>query len=374
MGIIICENILKHLDEAAENDNKLEVVYRATSEVGSAVLTAVATTVVSFLPVFTMTGAEGKLFKPLAFTKTFALVASVIVALTIIPPAAHLLFTIKGSIKKTMRSVLGAVLIAAAVAAAIMLSWPVPSLSRGLIAFVIAAIGLYHLFHDKVPAKTKGRLPLIANILAIAIVGIILTSHWLPLGADKGLIRNLVLVASLIGGLLLFFTIFQKFYPAILGLCLAHKKTFLMIPICLIVVAGFIWKGLGKEFMPPLDEGSFLYMPTTMPHASIGERLAVSKAHLTRRQYPWSKPSSTTSPSTSSTRMDITFVSIMTKKRVNSQGTTPANLFPTRTAGLTGSGETKSKRPMTSGAKSKRQVRYQAQPVLRNFSLSRPAW
>ena len=267
MGIIICENILKHLDESAENDNKLEVIYRATSEVGSAVLTAVATTVVSFLPVFTMTGAEGKLFKPLAFTKTFALVASVIVALTIIPPAAHMLFTIKGSIKKTMRNVLGAVLIAAAVAAAIVLNW--------LIALVIAAIGLYHLFGDKVPAKTKGRLPMIANILAIAIVGIILTSHWLPLGADKGLVRNLVLVATLIGGLLGFFTIFQKFYPAILAWCLAHKKAFLLIPICLIIVAVGIWRGLGKEFMPPLDEGSFLYMPTTMPHASIGEALDI---------------------------------------------------------------------------------------------------
>jgi Cu(I)/Ag(I) efflux system membrane protein CusA/SilA len=267
MGIIICENILKHLDEAAEDDNKLEVVYRAASEVGSAVLTAVSTTVVSFLPVFTMTGAEGKLFKPLAFTKTFALVASVIVALTIIPPTAHILFTIKGNVKKSMRYVLGGVLIAAAIAAGIVLNW--------LSAFVIAAIGLYHLFHDKVPAKAKGRLPMIANILAVAVVGIILTSHWLPLGADKGMVRNLVLVAVLIGGLLVFFKIFQRFYPVILGLCLARKKVFLLIPICLVIVAGIIWKGLGKEFMPSLDEGSFLYMPTTMPHASIGEALDV---------------------------------------------------------------------------------------------------
>jgi Cu(I)/Ag(I) efflux system membrane protein CusA/SilA len=58
MGIIICENILKHLDEAGPDDNKLEVIYKAASEVGGAVLTAVSTTVVSFLPVFTMTGAE----------------------------------------------------------------------------------------------------------------------------------------------------------------------------------------------------------------------------------------------------------------------------------------------------------------------------
>jgi Cu(I)/Ag(I) efflux system membrane protein CusA/SilA len=82
-------------------------------------------------------------------------------------------------------------------------------------------------------------------------------------------------VAGLIGGLLLFFRIFQKFYAQILGLCLAYKKTFLLIPIGLVIAGVFIWRGLGKEFMPPLDEGSYLYMPTTMPHASIGECLDV---------------------------------------------------------------------------------------------------
>ena len=81
-----------HLEAADDEEDRLEVVLRGASEVGGAVLTAVLTTVVSFLPVFTMEGAEGKLFKPLAFTKTFALLASVVVALTIIPPAAHLLF------------------------------------------------------------------------------------------------------------------------------------------------------------------------------------------------------------------------------------------------------------------------------------------
>ena len=54
-------------------------------------LTAIATTVVGFLPVFTMEGAEGKLFKPLAYTKTFALIASIIIALTILPAAAQVL-------------------------------------------------------------------------------------------------------------------------------------------------------------------------------------------------------------------------------------------------------------------------------------------
>jgi len=294
MGIIICENILKHLDEAGPDDNKLEVVFRATSEVGSAVLTAVSTTIVGFLPVFTMTGAEGKLFKPLAYTKTFALIASVIVALTIIPPAAHLLFARKRTLKKVGRYILAAVLLVAAVAAALRLAWPTGA--------IIGAIGVYHLVRDHIPKRVNSTLPLIANAIAVILVGVILAGHWLPLGPARGLIRNLIFVALLIGGLLIFFKIFQKFYPRILGWCLAHKAQFLCVPVALLILGGFIWfgfgkvlsfvpeslksndlwaagqkvfPGLGKEFMPPLDEGSFLYMPTTMPHASIGECLDI---------------------------------------------------------------------------------------------------
>ncbi|OHB62772.1 MAG: acriflavine resistance protein B [Planctomycetes bacterium RBG_13_50_24] len=294
MGIVICENILRHLDEAHPDEDRLEVVYRAANEVGSAVLTAVATTVVGFLPVFTMTGAEGKLFKPLAFTKTFALIASIITALTIIPPAAHILFTAKFSPRKARRYILGGLLIAASVMAAVWLGvW---------IGVLIGAIGLYHLLSDRIPQRARSRLPLVANIIAIGLVGVILARHWLPLGPENGMIRNLIFVVVLIGGLLLFFKVFQMFYPRILGWCLAHKMLFLSIPTALIVLGAIIWlgfarvfffvpqqfrsnivyskaihtfPGLGREFMPPLDEGSFLYMPTIMPHASIGESLDV---------------------------------------------------------------------------------------------------
>ncbi len=267
MGIVICENILKHLDEAGPEENRLDVVYRAASEVGGAVLTAVSTTIVGFLPVFTMTGAEGKLFKPLAFTKTFALIASIIVALTVIPPAAHILFTKKVTIKKVKRYILGGLLIAVAVIAGVWLRW--------WIGAIIGAIGLYNLLKERVPERMSSRLPLLVNMVAVILVGVILTGHWLPLGPAKGLVRNLIFVALLIGGLLIFFKVFQRYYERILGLCLAHKKAFLLIPVGLLIAGGFIWSGLGKEFMPPLDEGSFLYMPTTMPHASIGECLDV---------------------------------------------------------------------------------------------------
>src|SRR5690606_11746194 len=85
MGIVLVENASNRLDEADPGESRLEVVYRACSEVGGAVLTAVLTTVIGFLPVFFMEAEEGKLFRPLAFTKTFALLGSIAVALTLIP-------------------------------------------------------------------------------------------------------------------------------------------------------------------------------------------------------------------------------------------------------------------------------------------------
>lgn len=294
MGIVICENILRRLDEAQEGENPLEVVYQASCEVGSAVVTAVATTIVSFLPVFTMTGAEGKLFRPLAFTKTFALLASIIVALTIIPPAAHILFTRKTVRSRTKRYVLGVILLGLAVAAGILVGW--------WLGAIVAAVGLYHLTRDRLPAKARNAMPLLANALAVVVVGVIFTQHWLPVGPAEGFIRNFAFVVLLVGGLLLVFRLFQHFYPTILGWCLEHKTAFLSLPLLVVILGLMVWQGfakvlffvpeplrqnpvwtsaaeafpgLGREFMPALDEGSFLYMPTTMPHASIGEVLDV---------------------------------------------------------------------------------------------------
>jgi len=129
MGIVITENILKHLDRAPPGSNRRSIIFTAATEVGGAVLTAVATTVVSFLPVFALEAAEGKLFKPLAYTKTFALIAAIIVALTVIPPFAHLLF-----------------------------------------------------FKGRSLFRSKPRVPSITNYLIMAVLAWLLASHWLPLG------------------------------------------------------------------------------------------------------------------------------------------------------------------------------------------------
>jgi Cu(I)/Ag(I) efflux system membrane protein CusA/SilA len=316
MGIVICENILRHLDEDPPEIPRLEVVHRAASEVGGAVLTAVATTVVSFLPVFTMTEMEGKLFKPLAFTKTFALISSVIVALVIIPPAAHLLFCGKISGKK-IRFAFFAALALVGVTVGFWFSW-------WWAGGVLILLGAYHLCESFIPPRIRRFAPWAANLAAVCFVGVLLSEHWAPLGPQLGFAKNLIFVAGLVVVLLGFFRLFQFFYPAILRWCLQHKLMFLSIPTVLVLLGASVWlgfdtvfagvpkaaekinidpqsittsrfwtgaqeqfPGLSREFMPHLDEGSFLWMPSTMFHASIGEALDVlSKQDMAFRNIP----------------------------------------------------------------------------------------
>ena len=265
MGVILVENILSRRDQAeaagGEVPSLRETIHVASAEVGSAVITAVATTVISFLPVFTLLAAEGKLFRPLAFTKTFALMSSVIIAIVVIPPVAHLLLGIRFGRRR------------APVTAA-----PVRPWWRGSDAL---------------------------NLVLALVASIMLASQWLPLGPGRSLLLNILFVLIVVGGVLGLFSAFGRVYPRLLGWCLGHKLLFLSLPLILVLWGGTAWlgfdrvfaflpgagsggadgsvwsrlwagpreefPGLGKEFMPPLDEGSFLYMPTTMPHASIGE-------------------------------------------------------------------------------------------------------
>lgn len=99
MGIIMTENIYSHLAEKPVTNLKerIEVVQRSAKEIGPAILTAVLTTVVTFIPVFALEGAEGKLFGPLAWAKTLAMVGAVFVAIVLIPVLA--IFMLKGDLK-----------------------------------------------------------------------------------------------------------------------------------------------------------------------------------------------------------------------------------------------------------------------------------
>jgi len=293
VGIVLTENMLKHLDEADPSESKASVIYRAVTEVASAVTTSVATTVISFLPVFTMTGEAGRLFRPLAFTKTFALIASIVVALTIIPPVAHIIFGYLPRFVRERRLHAALLLLAGG-----LISFTFSPLLAG--ALIALAIGVY--VYPKVAGRVGRFALLTANLVIAVVVAWLLTLDWMPLGLDRSSAINFIFVFLIIGGLLVAFRGFEMAYGKVLQWCLRHKAMFLSLPVVLLVLAGSIWlgfdkifswlpktvgdgitetriwkdasqkfPGLGREFRPALDEGSFLFMPTVSPHASIDE-------------------------------------------------------------------------------------------------------
>ena len=93
-SVVVVENIVRHLAEPNDREESLSLrVLRATQEVGTPVFFAILIIVVVFLPLFTLQGVEGKLFSPMAFTIAFAMLGSLLVALTIVPVLSSILFT-----------------------------------------------------------------------------------------------------------------------------------------------------------------------------------------------------------------------------------------------------------------------------------------
>ncbi len=171
MGIIMMENIYSRLSENSSENSKdrLKAIIDSAREIAPAILTAVTTTIVTFLPVFFLQNAEGKLFTPLAYAKTFALIGSAIVAI-----------------------------------------------------FLIPALSVFFL---------KGKL--------------------VPIEKNK--------VSKKI----------MEIYVPILSRILDHPKNFFIISIITLLLGVISYKQLGNEFMPQLNEGEILYMPTTIPGVSI---------------------------------------------------------------------------------------------------------
>jgi len=291
LGIILSENIIKHLDEAPQDQKLIDTIYKGSAEVASAIVTAVSTTIVSFIPVFTMQQAEGKLFGPLAFTKTFALIASLIVSLLILPTLAHWFFGARIKSNKLKLIFNAALFLIGLVALFIGEFW------AGALLSLFGMIGLAKHFYQPKPKKWYSWMYQHAELILV-VLGVVwlLGKYWLPLGAGKSLFTNVLFVGLLVGSILLVFSILEKFYKRILLWCLENKAIFLLIPTVLIFMGINIWlgfsrvfgfmpdalkdtsawtsiaetfPGIGEEFMPSLDEGSFLLMPTSMPHSGI---------------------------------------------------------------------------------------------------------
>lgn len=254
-AIVLVENVSRHLDASASERNRAAVVRRAAAEVAPAVLTSVLSTIIAFLPVFALTSTELKMFAPLALTNVFAMLGALLVALFVVPAAAA--SVLRGGAER-----LG----------------------------IARVLGL--------PPPAAARVMQVLNWAVAVAVAVALGLAWLPLGRGASAFANVIFVFALLALVLGSFRLLERVYPHVLRRVLAHKAAFLAIPLAVVVFGLTAWlgfdrtfgwlpasmrasvplsamaralPGFGREFLPPFDEGAFLYMPTTMPHASIGE-------------------------------------------------------------------------------------------------------
>ncbi|MFN5443247.1 MAG: efflux RND transporter permease subunit [Crocinitomicaceae bacterium] len=175
-GIVMVENAYRHLSEKWQGKNldkkeRLKIIEESSKQVGPGVFFSTLVVIASFLPVFLLTGMEGKLFAPLAWTKTFILLVDAVLAITLAPVLIS--FFLKGKLK--------------------------PESQNPITKFL------------------------------------------------------------------------EKIYTPILTWCLKWRKTTIGINIIALLVSIPIVLNLGTEFMPPLDEGSILFMPVTLPDVSNSE-------------------------------------------------------------------------------------------------------
>ncbi|WP_163391653.1 efflux RND transporter permease subunit [Enterovibrio norvegicus] len=171
-AIVMIENVHKHIERTPLTDkNRWQVISKAAEEVGAPLFFSLIIITLSFVPVFALEGQEGKMFSPLAFTKTFAMAASAGLAITLVPV-----------------------------------------------------------------------------LMGYFIRGKVLPEHKNPVN------RGLVAI-----------------YRPALNLSLRFPKTMLVVAFALLASAYYPTSKLGSEFIPPLDEGDLMYMPTTYPGISIGK-------------------------------------------------------------------------------------------------------
>lgn len=275
LSIIVSENVYRHLADWEKTGavggarRRLRVIFEGAHEVAPAVVTAVSTTVISFLPVFFLSGRDYKLFAPLAWTKTFAMVAALIVAVLLVPLLARLFLR---SSEPSRRSSLGAAFGLGSILAAT--SW-----------FVWGEL-LAERFAPGLPWITGG-----AFLLGAAI-GFFASRERLRPIEENPTSRLIHFV-----------------YEPTLRLFLRHKGAFLTLPIAIVVLGLGAWWGLptvlrpverlasrlganlndvpgyveAKHLLPgletddwiALDEGSWFYMPVLYPAASLSQAMEV---------------------------------------------------------------------------------------------------
>lgn len=234
-AIIMVENAHKHLDREEERVHagetptpRVDIMLAAAKEVGPQLFFSLLIITVSFLPVFVLGGEAGRLFKPLAFTKTFAMAAAAVLSVTVVPVLMFYLITPRvlpkqwGPLRNTLIT-LGAIFIPAA-------------------ALFIICSGMPHLVHYRWW----------------------ITGGWIVLSAMLVLPQKIIHEQhSPISQIL------QRLYQPVFRGAMAHPWLVLVLAVTALASTWIPISRMGTEFMPPLDEGDLLYMPTTDPSISI---------------------------------------------------------------------------------------------------------
>lgn len=245
VGVVGMENVVRHVQAECRDPQTGEVAWprggalektilSAVSEGGPAVTTGMATTIISFLPVFAMQAQEGKMFHPLALTKTFALLSSLVPGLVILPTLAYWIFSLRLPQK-----------------------WALKVFKQS---HAPRTIRLWHW-------NIRQNYVLLGIIVLLATC--ILTGHWMPLTPKNGMLLNMVFVLAIIAVVLTLLWLMVVYYERILRWCLDNRWKFMMIPPATLACGGWVWYHTGAEFMPSLDEGTFMPMPTSMPHSGV---------------------------------------------------------------------------------------------------------
>lgn len=304
VGVVFMENVVRHLDfpenrGKAHGEYLVTLIFNSVTEVSGAISTAMLTTIISFIPVFAMQAQEGKMFHPLAYTKTFALGSAFILGLVLLPTLAYWIFSLNIP-RRGIRKMANILLIAAGIFL-FAISGVIPALA-------LTAIGINNLLAYKWESG-KEHYPNYINIGITLLTAVyILSSEWLPLGPQNGILINMFFVAGIVAVILALLWSLVIHYERILRWCLANRLKFIAIPVFTLLFGVVIWlgfdktfgfvakgfetigwntfrktsfwsgasakfPGIGKEFMPSLDEGSYLLMPTSMPHSGVEQNL-----------------------------------------------------------------------------------------------------
>jgi Cu(I)/Ag(I) efflux system membrane protein CusA/SilA len=234
-AIVMVENAHKHLDREDERVHaghpprpRSDIIMEAAREVGPTLFFSLLIITVSFVPVFVLGGESGRLFKPLAFTKTFSMAAASVLSITIIPVLMVYFITARVLPKEWGWKMNLAITLAAMVLPAALLWW---------LASIEPALWPYRWWMSIGWAVLAGMLLVPQRII-----------H-----EEKNPISHFL----------------QWAYNPFFAMAIRFRWVLLLLAVLFIASAIWPFTRLGSEFMPPLDEGDLLYMPTTDPSISI---------------------------------------------------------------------------------------------------------